>query len=108
MTDLFTFVPREPHQLTRRENPVTSLDAAVSIIPTLGELQRRVMDALDAAGAHGMTDYELEQRLGSHGSTFRTRRAELVAIGLVVNTGRKRLVKGRNRIVWALKDRGTC
>lgn len=109
MKDLFgdtPFILKTPQQMTRVSDPSTSHCAAKRIAGNLGELQRKVLDALRAAGDVGLTDYELEERCGSHGSTFRTRRAELVEAGMVVDSGRKRSIMGSNRIVWIIKDGG--
>ena len=108
MRDLFdpdseeTILKRSPRQLVRNSDPVTSLKAAMRMIPKLKKLQRKVYDALWWAGVRGLTDYELEERLGSHGSTYRTRRSELVECGLAEDSGRKRIIHGSLRVVWVL------
>lgn len=93
---------RSARQLARKTDPVTSHEAAENIVDELRPLQKQVLEELRAAGSAGLTDYELEARCGSHGSTFRTRRSELVAAGLVVDSGRKTLQAGSNRIIWVL------
>jgi hypothetical protein len=60
-----------------------------------------VWNELVKAGTNGMTDFELEEIFGNHGSTYRTRRSELTEQGLIIDTGRTRVQRGRNRIVWA-------
>ena len=80
--------PKTPVQITRRQDPSTSYEAATGIVHKLRPLQMRVLTELKAAGAEGLTDLELEERCGSHGSTFRTRRSELVEVGLVRDSGR--------------------
>lgn len=103
MADLFNpdlFAYRGPGNMARRSDPSTSHEAAEKIVPKLGDLQRRVLAELRAAGAVGLCDLELETRCGSHGSTFRTRRSELVDLGLVRDSGRKIVLNGRNRVVW--------
>jgi hypothetical protein len=100
--DLFS--RRESHQLTRRADPATSFAAGAKVAPKLRELQRRVLDELRKAHPQGLCDFELEERCGSHGSTFRTRRSELVDLGLVKDSGQKRLMAGRQRIVWVLVE----
>ncbi len=97
------FLDRTPKQITRRTDPSTSFQAADGIIHKLRPLQWKVYETLKAAGSHGLTDLELEERCGSHGSTYRTRRAELAECGLVVDTGRKVIQKGRSRIEWAVR-----
>ena len=51
-------------------------------------------------GTHGFTDKELEGHFGDYGSTYRTRRSELSAAGVIVATDSKRKTpSGRNAIV---------
>lgn len=97
------FVERKAEQLARRQDPSTSFRAADGIVHRLRPIQMKVIEVLDAVGPEGLTDLELEERCGNHGSTFRTRRAELAEVGLVVDTGRHKVLNGTKRIVWALK-----
>lgn len=99
------YVPPAPNektaqQITRRGDPPTSYRAASGVLHKLQPVQLRVMAELKRAGESGLTDFELEEICGDHGSTFRTRRAELVEVGLVRDSGRLRQIKGQNRIVW--------
>ena len=68
---------RTPAQITRRDDPFTSYQAAGGVVHKLRAIQIRVLDELKRAGQMGLTDFDLEERCGSHGSTFRTRRSEL-------------------------------
>lgn len=106
MKDLFgdspVFLPRVPDQITRTTDPSTSFSAASSVIANLKEIQQEVYHVLSSY-PDGLTDYELEEKCGSHGATYRTRRAELVELGLVINTGLKKKILGHNRIIWRLK-----
>lgn len=105
MKDLFgdtPYVPKDPHQLVRRTDPGTSFQAAAAVAPKLREIQKVVLEHLRAAGARGMTDLDLQTECGDHGSTFRTRRSELVDLGLVRDSGRRLLQDGRKRIVWVI------
>lgn len=108
MKDLFgeqePMLPRKVKQLVRKSDPVTSRQAAEAIIKDLRELQAFVYEQLRFAGREGLTDLELEEACGSHGSTFRTRRTELTQKGLVIDTGRKKMQKGGWRIVWACQE----
>jgi len=88
------------HGMHRKSDPHTSVEAAESVVGKLRELQIKVLDELETAGVNGLTDYELEERCGSHGSTYRTRRSELVEKGLVLDSGRRRVIADSNRIVW--------
>jgi hypothetical protein len=93
------FLPRRPQQLVRHGDPQTSFEAADKVVPKLRLLQRIVYDTLQRSPL-GLTDVELEELCGSHGSTYRTRRAELVELGLVFDTGLTRVINGRKRKVW--------
>src|SRR5262245_36374451 len=112
MKDLFgdePYLERKPHQLARKTDPVTSELAVKYIIPQLREIQRKVYDAIVVAGPQGLTDWELENSFGDHGSTYRTRRAELTELGLVLDSGRKRLQQRpgkppRLRVVWIARQ----
>lgn len=94
----------------RTTDPGTSHAAAASISEdTLRDSQAAVLAFLREHGA--MADVALVDDYPQHGdlprqsaSGLRTRRAELVAAGLVEDTGeRVRLESGRQAIVWAAK-----
>ena len=91
-------------QLARQQNPSTSYHAADGIVHKLRPLQLKVLEVLKAAGPDGLADFEIEERCGDHGSTYRTRRAELVEVGLVRDSGRVINLKGTNRIVWVMTE----
>jgi predicted ArsR family transcriptional regulator len=79
---------------------VTSAKAADSLGPaTLNVLQRRVLELL-AATPGGLTDEEMQHRLGMNPSTQRPRRIELARRGLVVEAGTRKTASGRNASVW--------
>lgn len=92
----------------RRTDPATSHEAARAITPDLTAIQRRVLRFAQRRGGEGFTDLDLEHLMGDHGSTFRTRRRELVDRGMVRDTGATRRPEGRARrfIVWAVTPRG--
>lgn len=106
---------RAPQQRTRATDPDTSLSAAASLDPdNLRENQAAVLKVIRECGP--MTDVDLVERYErsvreviyglprQSQSGIRTRRAELVAGGLVEDTGeRRRLESGRQAIVWAVK-----
>ena len=112
MKDLFgdrPYSPRTAHELARGTDPKTSHDAAEQILPRLGKLQAEVYALIRRAGPIGITLYEIEEAFGNHGSTYRTRVAELcgkVAAGtacnppLVRDAGRTKIIKGRARTIW--------
>jgi hypothetical protein len=79
----------------------TSLDAAKSVEPGSGKDRLRVLLALKAAGSRGLTDEEIQDRLGLPGSTERPRRIELWEKGLVWKSTETRLTRsGRQATIW--------
>lgn len=79
----------------------TSEAAAEAIKPSAARLRTRVYERLVLAGWDGMTDEELQVALRMPPSTQRPRRVELVKMGTVIDSGRKRrTVSGRKAIVW--------
>ena len=97
--DFWDDVPAEstPYQ---RHSP-TSRAAAETVEPRVATLRRAVLDALRAAGEAGLTDEEMQTRLGMGGNTQRPRRVELERGGLVRDSGRTRRTRGgREAVVW--------
>jgi len=93
-TELFGPAPAQRHS-------ATSLAAAVAIEPVSGKDRLRVLLALKDAGSRGLTDEELQDRLGLPGSTERPRRIELWEKGLVWQSTETRLTRsGRKATVW--------
>jgi predicted transcriptional regulator len=91
-----------PHQRTSE----TSREAAERIAPAAPTLRDRVLGVLRAAGLEGLTDEEITLRLGMSPSTQRPRRIELVAAGLVRDSGRTRhTASGRRATVWIATPR---
>jgi hypothetical protein len=86
----------------RSSDPATSHQAAASISSErLRESQAHVLDTLRLDGP--LTDERLVDLIApmQSPSGVRTRRAELVALGLVVDSGRReRTQSGRSSIVW--------
>ena len=94
--DLPLFTKRAPAVQSSR----TSMQAADSLGPaTLNALQRKVLELL-AATPEGLTDEEMQKRLGMNPSTQRPRRIELARRGLVVEGGTRRTASGRMAVVW--------
>ncbi|NDC96009.1 hypothetical protein EB077_11945 [bacterium] len=78
----------------------TSVEAADSLDgDTLNAMQRRVLALLQATPG-GLTDEEMQTRLGMNPSTQRPRRIELARRGLVVTCGVRKTSSGRNADVW--------
>jgi hypothetical protein len=92
----------DDHAHARRTDPDTSHDAAAAVSPDLRALQMRVEAFALRAGPHGFTDAEMEANLGDSGSTLRTRRSELSARNIVLDSGQRRTFgdSARRRIVW--------
>jgi transcription initiation factor IIE alpha subunit len=94
--DLPLFAPRPPSA----RGSVTSAAAADSLDgETLNAMQRRVLEMLQATPG-GLTDEEMQTRLGMNPSTQRPRRIELARRGLVVTCGTRKTTSGRNADVW--------
>jgi hypothetical protein len=73
-----------------------------SIATTMSDPQKTVLDFIRSRGASGCTDLDIQRRFGNHGSTYRTRRAELTALGLVRDSGVRVVQDKGRRIVWVL------
>jgi hypothetical protein len=81
---------------------ITSAQAADSLGPaTLNAMQRRVLELLQAT-PEGLTDEEMQKRLGMNPSTQRPRRIELARRGMVVEAGTRKTASGRNASVWRI------
>lgn len=92
----------DPHTKARSSDPHTSHDAAASLTH-VRDSQNAVLKFLRAYGpmtdTELVTDYHGNPRQSASG--LRTRRSELAAAGLVVDTGRRtKLPSGRYGIVW--------
>lgn len=102
--------PNDPQNLTQlpltppshRHAPAgTSTVAAHRIAGHAKDLRARVLAFIVEQGAHGATDDEGEAVLGIKCQTYTPRRGELVALGLVVDSGRRRkTASGRPAAVW--------
>lgn len=79
----------------------TSGVAADRIAGHAKDLRARVLAFIVGQGPHGATDDEGEAALGIKCQTYTPRRGELVALGLVVDSGRRRnTASGRPAAVW--------
>ena len=90
-------------KLHRRQDQPTSIEAAEAIAPKLNEIQQQVL-IFARNKEQGFTDVDLNKFFNSTASTYRTRRAELVAKGLLVDSWQREKINGRNHIVWILKE----
>ena len=81
--------------------PGTSGAAAGRIASHAKDLRARVLAYIVGQGPHGSTDDEGEAVLGIKPQTYTPRRGELVNLGLVVDSGRRRnTASGRPAAVW--------
>lgn len=79
--------------------------AIESLMPSLNDLQARVLARFKLAGKDGLTSAELHRQyfLGYPESTSRTRISELVRKGLLCDSGQtRRSVAGRQMTVWVV------
>lgn len=98
--DLFTNTP-PPEAPPYQRHSITSYSAAKEIAGSGGTLRRKVFDHLWFRGSRGATDDEIQVNLHMNPSTQRPRRIELVDKGLVMDSGRTRLTRGRrSAVVW--------
>lgn len=104
--DLFRFQGGDA--FARNTDPDTSHLAAEVIGPSVRELQRKVLTYAAQRGLGGFIDPEMNEDFGTHSSTFRTRRSELVALGMIEDTGERLSIGGRGRkhAVWRITDKG--
>lgn len=95
---------KTPKQMTRRFDPITSFQAAATVDLTKG--QKIVMSAFRVN--NNMTDDELiaqviDLKLKLSPSGCRSRRKELVELGLLRDSGAKaKTASGRQTIIWEL------
>jgi hypothetical protein len=91
-----------PWHNVRVTDPDTSHDAALDYDEATRDTDRaRALRALREAGAEGLTDYELAERIGRQQNSAGKRRGELRDRGLVTDSGRRRPApSGASAIVW--------
>ena len=86
----------------------TSVAAAELIEPHAGSLRAQVLDCIRKFSPLGITDDGIQQALGMNPSTQRPRRIELVAAGLVADSGRTRnTISGRQATIWVAVNKPT-
>lgn len=91
----------------RRGDPDTSREAAEEVTPRIRELQAEVLKYAAQCGGRGFTDPQMNDYFDCRSSTYRTRRAELVALALIEDTGtRVGTGKGRKHAVWRITGAG--
>ncbi|MEO1511902.1 MAG: hypothetical protein AAFU70_07520 [Planctomycetota bacterium] len=104
--DLTLFpIPAAPPNLTPKAHhraPRGTSEVAAKLIADHALTQRdRILTLIRASGAEGVTDDEGEAELGIKSQSYTPRRGELVAMGFIVDSRRRRLsVSGRPAAVW--------
>lgn len=84
----------------------SSRAAARSIEPAAGTCQARVLAEVRLFPKFGLTDEEIQSRLGMSSSTERPRRVELVRLGLVRDSGFMRpTTSGRLAVLWIATEK---
>lgn len=84
-----------------QRHSVTSVAAAKQIEPRTGTARGFVLAFIRGAGSRGATDEEIQTALNMNPSTQRPRRIELVASGLVFDSGETRATRsGSEAVVW--------
>lgn len=83
----------------------TSMAAAVEIEPHAGTLLLKVLAEIRRSGIIGRTDDEIEYQLGMRHQTASARRNDLVARGMIEDSGRtRRTSSGRKATVWVARE----
>lgn len=84
----------------RATDPSTSHEAAGNVTKKLSDIQKSVLGLFEVR--REMTDADIHDYFGGKESTYRKRRTDLAAMGLVRDSGRKRMQDGSNRIIWEI------
>lgn len=98
MNDLMKEVA-DQYERWRRSDPDTS-HVRFSADRTT-QIQRAILDYM-ARYPGGVTDLDLQTAFNDHRATYRTRRAELVKMGKIKDSGRRMRQDSRKRILWVL------
>jgi hypothetical protein len=100
---LIDFVERHLAARARRSDPETSHEAAASVV-NMTEKRQAVLDCLRAIGKGDQAILDAYRSMSlpeQSDSGIRSRRAELVSVGLVIARGVER-IDGRLHTVWGL------
>ena len=106
MTDLFGH--DHVAAFARIGDPDTSHLAAEDITPRIRILQAAVLSFAASCRPFGFTDPAMNNHFETHSSSYRTRRAELVGMGMIEDSGERVCIgaSGRKHAVWRITDRG--
>ena len=101
-TNMMSFNPYQHDLFTkyRRTDPVTSRQAAEGLLDKITDIQQKVLNYALDRGYIGFNDEQLNIYFNTHKSTYRSRRAELVKKGLIVDAGTTR----DKMTVWVHKE----
>lgn len=81
----------------------TSVEAAESVAPGCGRLQKLTLEAITGRGTHGATADEAADACGMDRWSIQPRVSELRKKGLIADSGqRRRNATGKRAIVWVL------
>lgn len=95
---------------TRRKDPHTSHEAVATLELRMTKLRRDTLQCF--RGRPLLTDLELQALCDNHGSTYRTRRDELVKMGMIEDSNMRvfqtspRRKNPTKRIVWRITFAG--
>lgn len=97
--------PLPPSPKSHHNAPEGTSDVAAASIGKHAEIQRAaVLEAIVQSGPNGVTDAEIETITYLRAQSVSPRRGELVTIGEVVDSGRRRNTpRGRPAAVWVAK-----
>jgi hypothetical protein len=84
----------------RKTDPITSRQAAERTLDKITDIQQKVLNYALDRGYLGFTDEQMNIYHQTHKSTYRSRRAELVKKGLIVDAGTTR----NKMTVWVHKE----
>lgn len=84
----------------RPSDPDTSHAIAERIQYRLTGLRIKVLAYFRSIYPQSITDLDLQAYFDNHGSTYRTRRAELTEMGLIRDTGLRRWQADAHRVLW--------
>lgn len=91
--------------VARHRGVDTDIEAAETMPPKIGRVQRLALEAVRNAGERGLTSDETAETLHSDRWSIQPRLSELRLKGLVVESGlRRRNSTGKNAIVWVTPD----
>ncbi|GMV98047.1 MAG: hypothetical protein HRF43_09805 [Phycisphaerae bacterium] len=93
---------KSPKNSMRPAGPMaTSIDARYSVAGRALDARSRVLSYIEQRGSAGATDEEVRVALGMRVQTQTPRRGELVKLGLIRDSGRRRPTStGRAAVVW--------